>query len=156
MNGLRPSPTIELRVARDGALVHAEDAELADERVHHDLEHVREHVLRRVGLGRRLDGGVALALGEERRVALGRIGQQTLEDLEELGHAGAGACRHETHGHEMAFAQRLLERRVQLFGLDLALLEVERHQRLVDLDDLVDQRTVRGVHRREIRIARRD
>ena len=35
----------ELRVARDGALVHAEDAELADERIHHHLEHMRQHVL---------------------------------------------------------------------------------------------------------------
>ena len=41
----------ELRVACDRALVHAEDAELAHERVDDDLEHVREHVLRRIGLG---------------------------------------------------------------------------------------------------------
>ena len=37
----------ELRVARDRALVDAEDAQLADERIDDDLEHVREHVLRR-------------------------------------------------------------------------------------------------------------
>ena len=146
---------VELRVARDGALVHAEDPELADERVHHDLEHVREHVLRRIGHRRELDGGIAFALREQRRIALGRIGQQPVEDLEQLGHAGAGPRRHEAHRHEVAFAQRLLERRVQLVRLDLALLEVERHQRLVDFDDLVDERAVRGVHRREIRIARR-
>ena len=42
-------------------------------------------------------------------------------------------------GHEMPFAQCLLERRVQLLGLDLALLEIEGHGRFVDLDDLVDQ-----------------
>ena len=46
----------ELRVARHRALVHAEDAELADERIHHDLEHVREHVLLRIGLGVEFDG----------------------------------------------------------------------------------------------------
>ena len=54
----------------------------------------------------------------------------------------------------MAFAQRLLERRVQLRGLDLALLEVERHQLLVDLDHLVDQRAMRRLDRREIGVAR--
>ena len=53
----------------------------------------------------------------------------------------------------MALAQRLLERRVQLLGRDLALLEVERHQLLVDLDHLVDQRAVRGGDRREIGFA---
>ena len=40
----------ELRVAGDRALMDAEDAELADERIDDDLEHVREHVLLRVGL----------------------------------------------------------------------------------------------------------
>ena len=41
----------ELRVLGDRALVHAEDADLADERIDHHLEDVREHVLLRVGLG---------------------------------------------------------------------------------------------------------
>ena len=43
----------------------------------------------------------------------------------------------------MPFAQRLLERRVQLVRRDLALLEVERHQRFVDFHHLVDQGAVR-------------
>ena len=53
----------------------------------------------------------------------------------------------------MAVAQRLLERRVQLLGRDLALLQVLRHQRLVDLDDLIDERAVRAAHRREVGLA---
>ena len=65
-----------------------------------------------------------------------------------------GARGHEAHRHEVAFAQRLLERRVQLRRRDLALLEVQRHQLLVDLDDLVDQRAVRVGDRREIGFAR--
>ena len=143
----------ELRVARDRALVHAEDAELADERIHHDLEHVREHVLGRIGLRAELDRGRAFALGEERRIAFGRIGEELVEDLQQLAEPGAGARRNEAHGQQMALAQRLLERRMQLVRLDLALLEVERHQFLVDLDDLVDERAMRGFHRREIRVA---
>jgi hypothetical protein len=67
---------------------------------------------------------------------------------------GAGARGHEAHGHEVPFAQRLLERRVELLrGELLALLEVEVHQFLVDFHHLVDERRVRGLHRREIRIA---
>ena len=145
----------ELRVLRDRALVHAEDAELADERVHHDLEHVREHVLGRIGLRVELGRGLALALGEQRRVALGGVGQELVEHLQQLRHARAGARRHEAHGYQVPFAQRLLERRVQLLRLDLALLEVDRHQLLVDLDDLVDQRAVRGLDRREVGVAGR-
>jgi hypothetical protein len=43
----------------------------------------------------------------------------------------------------MALAQRLLERCMQLVRGDLTLLEIERHQLLVDLDDLIDQRAMR-------------
>ena len=55
----------------------------------------------------------------------------------------------------MALAQRLLEWRVQLLGRDLALVQVERHQLLVDLHDLIDQRAVRIGDRRKIRFAGR-
>ncbi len=144
MNGLRAVADEELRIARHGSLMHAEDAELADERIHDDLEHVREHVLARVGLGTEFDGIIAFALAEQRRIALRGIGRQLDEHVEQLGHAGAGARGHEAHRNEMALAQRLLERRMQLRRRDLALLEVERHQRLVDLDDLIDQRAVRS------------
>ena len=55
--------------------------------------------------------------------------------------AGAGLRRGEAHRNQVALAQRLLERRMQLLGRELlALLEVERHQLLVDLDHLVDER----------------
>ena len=62
----------ELRVLGDRALVHAEDAELADERIHDDLEHVREHVLLRIGLRSELGRRIAFALVEERRIAFRR------------------------------------------------------------------------------------
>ena len=45
----------KLRVLRDRALVDAEDAQLADERIHDDLEHVREHVLLGSGTDAKLD-----------------------------------------------------------------------------------------------------
>ncbi len=127
-----------------------------DERVHNDLEHVREHVLFRVGIGAEFFRRVAFALDEQRGVAFERRGQQLLEDLEQLGDAGAVARRHKAHGNQVTVAQRLFERRVQLLRRKLlALLQVLRHQRLVDLDDLVDQRLVRLRDRREIGISRR-
>src|SRR2546430_14937104 len=55
----------------------------------------------------------------------------------------------------MSVAQRLFERRMQLLGSDLALLEIERHQRLVNLDDLVDQGAMRVGNRGEVGFARR-
>ena len=122
---LAPVADEELRVLGHRALVHAEDAELADERVDDDLEHVREHVLGRVRLGAELLGRIALALVEQRRVALGRVRRELDEHVEQLGDAGAGARGDEAHRDEVALAQRLLERRVQLLGRDLvALLEV--------------------------------
>ena len=59
-----------------------------------------------------------------------------------------------TTGIEVALAHRALERLVQLLGRDLALLEVDLHQLLVDLDHLVDQLPVRLLDRGEIRLAR--
>ena len=146
---------VELRLLRHRALVHAEDAQLADERVHHDLEHVCEHVLLRIGHAAKFGGVVTFALDEQRRVALGRIGRELDEHVEQFGHARAGARGDEAHRHEVPVAQRLLERRVQLLRRDLALLEVFRHQLFVDLDHLVDERLVRRRHRREIALARR-
>ncbi len=49
------------------------------------------------------------------------LGRSLSKIVQQFRHAGAGARRHEAHGHEMSLAQRLLERRVQLLGLDLAL-----------------------------------
>ena len=106
---------VELRVAGDRALVHAEDAELA----------------RRTGPSTTLNtcastccfgSGVewnSVAAAPSPLVNSGGLpsagfGSELLEDLDQLGDARAGARRHEAHGHQMAFAQRLLERRVQL------------------------------------------
>ena len=66
----------ELRVARHRALVHAEYAELADEGIDDDLEHVREHVLSGSGTEAEFARRVAFALVEQRRIAFGGIGQQ--------------------------------------------------------------------------------
>ena len=72
--------------------------------------------------------------------------------MQQFGDAGAGFGGAEADRHEVILAQRLLERIVQLLGRELlALLEVERHQLFVDLDDLVDDLGVRGLDRGEVR-----
>ena len=60
----------ELRARAHRPLVHAEDAELADERIDGDLEDVGDDVLRRVRGDRDALGVIALALEKGRRVAL--------------------------------------------------------------------------------------
>ena len=53
LDGLAGVADEQLRAGLHRALVHAEDAELADERVDRDLEHVRDDVLRRVRIDAR-------------------------------------------------------------------------------------------------------
>ena len=101
----------------------------------------------------------AFAFQEGRRIALHRIRHQAREHIQQLLHAGAGLGGDEAHRHQMAFAQRLLERIVQLLRRELlALLEVQRHQLLVDFDDLVDDLGMRSRDRGEVRLraARRE
>ncbi len=78
-------------------------------------------------------------------VALGGVGGKFDEHVQQLFHANRVARidvrmgRGEADGHEMPFAQGLLERRVQLLGLDLALFEVGGHELFIDFDDLINQ-----------------
>ncbi len=55
----------------------------------------------------------------------------------------------------MAVTQGFLEWRVQLLRLDFPLFEIDRHQVLVHFHDLIDQRAVDFLDRREIRLATR-
>ena len=164
LEGLAGVADEQLAVGRDGALVDAEQAELAAEGVVADLEDVGDDVLVGVGGGRDRFGRGAFALEKLRRgafgrvlafteeaggdeVALGRIGQQAAHDVEQLGDAGAAAGRGEAHGDQVAFAQGLLKRVVELFGLEgFALFEIERHEFFVHFDDLIDDAVVGVAH----------
>src|SRR6185436_12943922 len=142
----------ELAARPHGALVHTEDAELADVRVDTHLEYVRDDVVRGICGDRYAFRLGFRALEERRRVAFAGVRHEPNENVEQLRNARARFRRHEAHGHEMAFPQRLLERIVQLYRRELlALLEIQRHQLFVDLDDLIDDLRVRRLHGREIR-----
>src|SRR5205823_8071263 len=106
--GLATVADEKLRIARYRALMHTEDAELADERIDDDLEHVREHVFPGVGLRMEFAGALAPAFEEQRGIAFGRIGRELHQYVEELRNACAGAGGDEAHGHQVALAQRLL------------------------------------------------
>ena len=153
LEGLAAVADIELAALRHRALVHAEDAELADEGVGGDLEDMRQHMLGRVGLGMHQLRVGALAVEEVRRVALAGVGQQLDDHVQQLGHAGAALGRDEAHRDQVAFAQRLLQRRVQFGGVDVAVVEVAVDEVGIDLDHLLDQRAVRGIDGAEIAVA---
>src|SRR5699024_6148546 len=108
----RLAPVVDeyLRVAAQRALVHAEHAQLAYERIVDDLEHVGDDVFVRVGAGVGRSGRFAAPAHERRRVAFGRGGQQALGQFQQRRHARTGARGHETDRHQVAFAQALLER----------------------------------------------
>ena len=94
---------------------------------------------------------LAFALQERRRIAFRRVRHQARDRLEQLRDARARLRRHEADGHEVPLAQRLLERIVKLLGLELlALLEVEGHELVVHLDDLVDEARMGFLDRGEV------
>ena len=155
LNGFLPSSMKSCVSFLHRALIDAEHAELADERVVDDLEHVGDHVLARIGHGVDRLGVRAVALEELRRIAFLRIRQELGRERQELLHAGAGAPGREADRHEMSLAQALLERIVQLLAGEarFAVVEIVAHHRLVDLDDLIDDVLVRVGDRREIALA---
>ena len=133
--------------------MHAEDAQAADEGVDRDLEHVRQHVQRGVGHGVHGHGVGAFTAQEIGRIGLGRVGQQPHDEVEQLGHARAALGRDEHHRDEMPFAQRLLQRRVQLAGVDITFVEVTLDEGAVHLHHLLHQRAVGGSDIAEIALA---
>lgn len=120
-----------------------EDPELAAEGVVDDLEDMRDGVLGWIGIdGHRSHGGT-FAFEEGRRIAFRGIRHEARDHLDELVDAGPGRRRHVTDRDQVRLAQRRLEGIVQLLGLELlALLEIDLHQGLVDLDHLVDDPAV--------------
>ena len=153
LEGFAAVADVQQAALRHRALVHAEDAELADKGVGGDLEDMRQHMLARVGLGMHQRRVGAFAVQEIRRVAFGRVGQQLDDHVQQLGHAGTGLGRDEAHRDQVAFAQRLLQRRMQLGRVDVAVVQVAVDEVGIDLDHLLDQRAVGGIDRAEVGMA---
>ena len=145
----------QLRVAAHRALVHAEHAELAHERIVDDLEHVGQHVPVRVRARRHRLVAAVLAAHEGRRVAFGGAGQQACGQFQQLLHAGAGARGDKADRHQVRLAQALLEGIVQFLAakFGLAGVQVMLHHVLVDLHHLVQNLPVCFGQRGEIGLA---
>jgi len=145
----------ELHVLLQRALMHAEDANLAHVGVGNDLEDVGQHMLAGIRHGLEGLGLVArLTLVERRRVAFGRIGGQRRQHMQQFLDTGTGLGRDEQDRDQVAFAQRLFERRMQGRSTGVgAIFQVLGEQVLVFLDDLVDQRPVGGGDGFEIGLA---
>ncbi|MNF07649.1 hypothetical protein D3C80_2078760 [compost metagenome] len=68
-----------------------------------------QHMFLRVRSGAKGPGIRALALEEQRRIALGGVGGQPREDIQQFRDPGAGACGGEAQGNQVPFAQCPLE-----------------------------------------------
>ena len=141
---------VEQPVAPQRALPHTHHAHLADERVHRHLEHMGQHVA--LGVGQRHHRGLCFAVQKGRRVAFQRVGQQLDDHVQQLGDAGAAACAGEHHRDQVALAQRLFQRRVQLGRVHIAVVQVAVDKGRVDLDHLLHQRAVCVVHAAEVAV----
>src|SRR5690606_41474603 len=146
----------DLIARADASLMHAERRESPDVRVDRHLEDVPEEV--RVDIGRIDRNGFAGLRREELgRIALERARHQLREDAQQLAEARTRLGRDEADRDQVPAAKRALERIVQLLERDLrALLEIELHQLVVELDHAVHDLGVRGLDAREIgRLVRR-
>ena len=148
--GLACVADVELGVLRHGSSMDAEDAELADKCVNRDLEDVGQALLLRI----RSELHRFLTALKRRRVCLGRVRHQLGDDIHQLTDASAAFAGGEAHRHEMAFAKRLLECLMKLLGSEVfAMLEVEFHQGLVNLDHLFHDVGVGLFDAREVHFA---
>ncbi len=137
----------QLATRTEGALMYSKHSQLADVGVDAHFEYVRDDML--VGVWDHLHAlrGIPLARQEMRRIALGRIRQQALEDFQQLLDAHAGLGGGEADGDEVALSQGLLKRVVELLRREcLALLQIQRHQLFIDFDDLIDDLRVSALH----------
>src|ERR1041384_1575699 len=94
----------ELAAGLHGTLMHTEDPELADVRVHGNLEAMRDHVLRGVRCDVHADGVCFRSLQEQRWIALTRIRHEAHEDVEQLCQSSAAFRGDKTHRYQVSLA----------------------------------------------------
>src|SRR5882757_10939549 len=152
LDGLTRIADEQLASLAHRSLMNAQHAELADVWIDAGLEDVCDDMP--AGVRRELHPLCSFARPFEKRwrVAFCWIGHESRNNPQQLGNARPSLRRDETHGHEVPFAQRLLKRVVELLRRErFALFEIHGHQLLVELDDLVDDLSVRGSDGGEVR-----
>src|SRR6185437_2044752 len=152
LEGLTRIADEELGTGPHCPLMHAQHAELADVWINRDLEHMRDDVFAGIRRDSHALGLLARAPEERWRVAFRGVRQESRENPQQIRYAGARLRRRKAHWNEMALAQGLLKRVVQLLRRDLlALLQIHGHELLVELDHLIDELSVRALHGGEVR-----
>jgi hypothetical protein len=135
------------------ALVDPKEAELTEVGVSRDVEHAGEGSLARVVRVDEWSFVFAFADEERTRVALGRAGKVPDDGIEERFDPCAAQGIGKTHGNHVRLIHRTLERLVKSFVVRLFALEVSLHERVVDLDDLIEQLGVKAGDRAEVAVA---
>ena len=146
-DGLALIVEIERIAHVDLALEDPENAHPAHVGIDVDLEQQRYRILVLVGLQRD-----RLAVQRaRRRIALARRRRKLVHCVEQLVDAGPRDGGDETHGNQVAAAQRAFEGAVKLLRVHvLALFQVQLHEVVVEFHDLIDDGGVRRRDRIEV------
>ena len=131
-------------------MIDAENAELADEWIVDDLEDIGDHMRGWIGCG----GDRIRAFHERWRVGFAGVREQGFGNVQQLLHAGAGACGHKADRQQMSFAQTLFEGIVQLRARQavFAHIQIVIHHGFVDFHHLVDDLLMPVRHRAKITV----
>ncbi len=150
-DALAPLADVDLVADPELTLVHAEGREAADVGIDRDSEHVADEVAGTVG-GVGAENPVVVRPAQHLdRVAFEGVRHELRENAQKLPQARARGGRSETDRDQMTPAQRAFEGVVQLIERDaLTLLEVELHELVIELDDLVGNLRVRRLDRGEV------
>ena len=137
-------------VSSDRALMHAEDADLADEGVVHDLEDLSNDrkVLVRIGA----EGRPVLLL-EERLIGFAGMRQVADDHLHEVADADEVLRRSEADRDDVTLAERLGDERVQKPRVDMAFLEVALEHFVVLFDHALDEGAMNVLNGHDVAVA---
>ena len=137
-------------ISPDRALVHAEDADLADEGVVHNLEDLSDdrEVLVRIGAE-----GRSVLLLEERFIGFAGMRQVADDHLHEVADADEVLRRSEADRDDMSFAERLGDERVQKPRVDMAFLEVALEHFVILLDHALDEGAMNVFNGHDVAVA---
>ena len=151
LDGLLVVVDVQSGTGSDATLMYAEDADLADERVAHDLEDVSHDGQRLVGLSLI---GSAFLVDELSIVGFARRGQVADDHLHEVANADEVLRRGEAHRNDVGFSQGLRHGAVKSGGIHIAFFEIFFHRFVVDFHDAFDEGAVNIAHRHDVAFAR--
>ena len=88
---------------------------------------MREHMRLRVWADLNRPLCLSKTIEKMRGVTLGRIGQESGHEVQQLGNTGSGRCGDKTHWNEMTFTHCLFESVMQLVRRHFTLIKIGCH-----------------------------